>query len=162
MTSHKILIWCFMEIFDVGYYIKANLSEWLHMEAVIGYNLWIWIDCLSNKCTFINIYSILETYVYMFCVLLFYAVGIFFDGFIWCIYPYSSGLLHWHWRYCIITPVPSISKLTCSKPLVHYIGTPLTCNDWLISSWWLQMTWCEIGVRSSAATMLISLWLQCQ
>ena len=26
--------------------------------------------------------------------------------FVWFIYPYSSGLLHWHWDNCVIVPVP--------------------------------------------------------
>ena len=33
-------------------------------------------------------------------------------------------------------------------------------TDWPTSSWWLQMTWCQLGTRSSAATMLILQWLK--
>ena len=36
----------------------------------------------------------------------------------------------------------------------HQFGGLLSCTDWHTSSWWLQMTWHQIGARPSATTIL--------
>ena len=45
-----------------------------------------------------------------------------------------------------------------SWKLVHLVREYLTHANWAMSSWWPQMSWCQIGTRPSAAAMLIGLW----
>ena len=48
--------------------------------------------------------------------------SIILNGFMWFFYPYSSGLLHWHWSNDMIAPVPLKKpwriwvRLTSTKP----------------------------------------------
>ena len=37
--------------------------------------------------------------------------------------------------------------------------TMLICIGWPTSAWWLLMSWCQIGTRTSATTMMIWWWL---
>ena len=40
-------------------------------------------------------------------------------------------------------------------------GVLLICDDQPVSTWWLQMPWCQTGARPSAATMLTVSWHWC-
>ena len=54
------------------------------------------IFCTPTECPMKYVYDMIRFY----CG---YILG--FCGFMWCIFPYSSGLFHWHWGNRMIAPV---------------------------------------------------------
>ena len=65
--------------------------------------LWMWSFC--------GVYASITThpieYSTLYCCPFFVVViSLWFIGFMWRVYLYSSGLIHWHWGNHMIAPVP--------------------------------------------------------
>ena len=65
-----------------------------------------WVSQHTHPSMVFSTYSTAHEICTYSCCAMFCCVYIFFNGSIWLIFPYSSGLLHWHWGNHMIAPVP--------------------------------------------------------
>ena len=88
-TMVQVMTWCLMAA-------RHCLNQcWWRFRTLEQYLQGQWVKCSTfHKISTSFFLPVLLTSALSVC------------GYTWCIYPYPSGLLHWHWDIHMIAPVP--------------------------------------------------------